>query len=142
MARKSTTKRSKGSTKTAKPKKSGLQAVEKAKSEKTNRKARFSGPTPPYKLKNAEYRELITPLQIELLKAQRWVKEEKEKVVIVCEGRDAAGKGGSIKRFTEHLNPRGARVVALSKPNETERSQLYFQRYISQMPAGGRNRVL
>ncbi len=138
MARKSTPKRSKGSPKTATPKKSGIQAVKKANSEKTQkRKGRFSGPSPPYKLKNAEYKELITPLQIELLKVQRWVKEEKEKVVIVCEGRDAAGKGGAIKRFTEHLNPRGARVVALSKPNETERTQLYFQRYVSQMPAGG-----
>jgi len=143
MAKETTTQRSKGSTETATPKKSGLQAVKKAKSEKTEktktkrRKGRFSGPSPPYKLKNAEYRELLTPLQIELLKVQRWVKEEKEKIVIICEGRDAAGKGGAIKCFTEHLNPRGARMVALNKPNETERHQWYFQRYVSQMPTGG-----
>jgi polyphosphate kinase 2 (PPK2 family) len=114
MTIKSVKKHSKASTRKATPKKSGLQAVKKANSEKTEKtktqkgKGRFSGPSPPYKLKNAEYKELITPLQIELLKVQRWVKEEKEKVVIVCEGRDAAGKGGAIKRFTEHLNPRGS----------------------------------
>jgi polyphosphate kinase len=76
-------------------------------------------------------------LQIELLKLQYWVKETGERIVIVFEGRDAAGKGGTIKRFMEHLNPRGARVVALEKPSERERSQWYFQRYIAHLPAGG-----
>jgi polyphosphate kinase len=76
-------------------------------------------------------------LQVELLKAQRWVKESDQQVVILFEGRDAAGKGGTIKRFMEHLNPRGARVVALDKPNERERKQWYFQRYVEHLPSGG-----
>jgi polyphosphate kinase 2 len=76
-------------------------------------------------------------LQIELLKLQEWIKETDERLVIVFEGRDAAGKGGTIKRFMEHLNPRGARVVALSKPNERERSQWYFQRYVEHLPSAG-----
>ena len=76
-------------------------------------------------------------LQIELLKLQAWVKETEQKVIIVFEGRDAAGKGGTIKRFMEHLNPRGARVVALQKPSETERGQWYFQRYVAQLPTAG-----
>jgi polyphosphate kinase 2 len=76
-------------------------------------------------------------LQIELLKLQAWVKETQQKVVIVFEGRDAAGKGGTIKRLMEHLNPRGARVVALLKPTETERGQWYFQRYVAQLPTAG-----
>jgi polyphosphate kinase len=68
---------------------------------------------------------------------QKWVKESGEKVVVLFEGRDAAGKGGAIRRFTENLNPRGARIVALTKPNETERGQWYFQRYVNQLPAAG-----
>jgi polyphosphate kinase len=76
-------------------------------------------------------------LQIELVKLQNWVKDTGQKIVIVFEGRDAAGKGGTIKRFTEHLNPRGARVVALVKPTETERTQWYFQRYVTHLPAAG-----
>jgi len=76
-------------------------------------------------------------LQVELLKVQNWVKETGQKVVVLFEGRDAAGKGGTIKRFMEHLNPRGARVVALEKPTETERGQWYFQRYIEQLPTAG-----
>ncbi|GII21485.1 polyphosphate kinase 2 [Planosporangium mesophilum] len=76
-------------------------------------------------------------LQIELLKLQRWIKESGEKLVILFEGRDAAGKGGTIKRFMEHLNPRGARVVALTKPSERELTQWYFQRYIAHLPAAG-----
>lgn len=76
-------------------------------------------------------------LQIELLKLQHWIKEHDERLVILFEGRDAAGKGGTIKRFTEHLNPRGARVVALEKPTERERSQWYFQRYVAHLPAAG-----
>ncbi|MDE2397955.1 MAG: polyphosphate kinase 2, partial [Burkholderiales bacterium] len=69
-------------------------------------------------------------LQVELLKLQAWVKESGQRVVILFEGRDAAGKGGTIKRLMEHMNPRGARVVALEKPSEVERGQWYFQRYI------------
>ena len=76
-------------------------------------------------------------VQIELLKLQSWVKETGQKVVIIFEGRDAAGKGGTIKRFTEHLNPRGARIVALEKPTEREAGQWYFQRYVSQLPTAG-----
>ena len=72
-----------------------------------------------------------------MLKAQRWIKESGAKVLILFEGRDAAGKGGTIKRFMEHLNPRGARVVALEKPNDRERGQWYFQRYIAHLPAEG-----
>ena len=76
-------------------------------------------------------------LQVELLKLQAWVKETGQKVVILFEGRDAAGKGGTIKRFMEHLNPRGAHVVALEKPSETERGQWYFQRYVQHLPTAG-----
>jgi polyphosphate kinase 2 len=76
-------------------------------------------------------------LQVELLKLQAWVKESGQRVVILFEGRDAAGKGGTIKRLMEHLNPRGARVVALEKPSETERGQWYFQRYIQHLPTRG-----
>jgi polyphosphate kinase 2 len=76
-------------------------------------------------------------LQVELLKLQAWVKETGQRVVILFEGRDAAGKGGTIKRFMEHLNPRGARVVALEKPSDTERGQWYFQRYVQHLPTAG-----
>jgi len=76
-------------------------------------------------------------LQVELLKLQAWVKATGQRVVIVFEGRDAAGKGGTIKRFMEHLNPRGARVVALEKPSEAERGQWYFQRYVQHLPTAG-----
>ncbi|MEP7329501.1 MAG: polyphosphate kinase 2 [Betaproteobacteria bacterium] len=76
-------------------------------------------------------------LQVELLKLQAWVKDTGQKVIILFEGRDAAGKGGTIKRFMEHMNPRGARVVALSKPSEAERGQWYFQRYVQHLPTAG-----
>jgi len=76
-------------------------------------------------------------LQVELLKLQAWVKDTGQRVVILFEGRDAAGKGGTIKRFMEHLNPRGARVVALEKPSESERGQWYFQRYVQHLPTRG-----
>jgi polyphosphate kinase 2 len=76
-------------------------------------------------------------LQIELLKLQNWCKESNERFLLLFEGRDAAGKGGTIKRFMEHLNPRGASVVALGKPNERESTQWYFQRYIKHLPAAG-----
>jgi polyphosphate kinase len=89
------------------------------------------------RMSRAEYERTKRALQIELLKMQSWVKDSGQRVVVLFEGRDAAGKGGTIKRFTEHLNPRGARVVALEKPNERERTQWYFQRYFSQLPAAG-----
>jgi len=84
-----------------------------------------------------EYEEELGKLQIELLKMQRHVKKEGLRIVLLFEGRDAAGKGGTIKRITEHLNPRGTRVVALQSPSDTERTQWYFQRYIQHMPGGG-----
>lgn len=83
------------------------------------------------------YEKEIKALQIELVKLQAWVKENGARIAIVFEGRDAAGKGGTIKRFRENLNPRGARVVALSKPSEPEQSQWYFQRYVDHLPSGG-----
>ncbi len=89
------------------------------------------------KVRAATYEERMVELQRELLKCQRWVEETGQKIVVLFEGRDAAGKGGTIKRFMEHMNPRTARVVALLKPTERERSQWYFQRYISQLPSGG-----
>ena len=88
-------------------------------------------------ISNKEYERRLRALQVELLKAQAHVKESGDRIVILFEGRDAAGKGGSIKRFTEHLNPRGGRVVALSKPTEAEASQWYFQRYVAHLPSGG-----
>ena len=93
----------------------------------------------PYKTKmrKREYERHLAELQTELLKVQAWVKETGQKVVMIFEGRDAAGKGGTIKRFTEHLNPRGARVVALEKPTDREKTQWYFQRYIEHLPAAG-----
>ena len=93
----------------------------------------------PYKtaMRTAPYEAHMLELQRELLKAQRWVEQSGQRIVILFEGRDAAGKGGTIKRFTEHMNPRTARVVALQKPTERERTQWYFQRYITQLPAAG-----
>lgn len=84
-----------------------------------------------------EYEQHKHELQIELLKMQNWVKETNQRIVIIFEGRDAAGKGGTIKRFMEHLNPRGAHVIALEKPNARERNQWYFQRYIEHLPSKG-----
>jgi polyphosphate kinase 2 len=93
----------------------------------------------PYKnlLRRSAYEKEKFRLQCELLKLQAWVKETGQRVVILFEGRDAAGKGGTIKRFMEHLNPRGARVVALEKPSETEQGQWYFQRYVQHLPTRG-----
>lgn len=89
------------------------------------------------RMRRAVYEEEKFRLQVELLKLQAWVKETGQKIIIIFEGRDAAGKGGTIKRFMEHLNPRGARVVALNKPTETERGQWYFQRYVQHLPTRG-----
>ncbi len=93
----------------------------------------------PYKnlMSRKAYEKQKYRLQVELLKLQAWVKATGAKVVILFEGRDAAGKGGTIKRFMEHLNPRGARVVALEKPSEVERGQWYFQRYVQHLPTAG-----
>jgi len=91
----------------------------------------------PGKMKRDEYETLKKELQIELLKMQGWVKETGQKILIIFEGRDAAGKGGTIKRMMEHMNPRGARVVALEKPSEFEQGQWYFQRYLQHMPSAG-----
>ena len=88
-------------------------------------------------MKKKPYERELEALQIELLKAKDWITTEKERVVIVFEGRDAAGKGGAIHRVTQHLNPRDVRVVALSKPTEAEQGQWYFQRYVQQMPTRG-----
>jgi polyphosphate kinase 2 len=93
----------------------------------------------PYKhlMTRKNYERQKYHLQVELLKLQSWVKKTGQKLVILFEGRDAAGKGGTIKRFMEHLNPRGARVVALEKPSEVERGQWYFQRYVEHLPTAG-----
>jgi len=89
------------------------------------------------KLSRRSYEAQKAKLQAELLKVQKWVAETEQKIVILFEGRDAAGKGGTIKRFNEHLNPREARVVALNKPTDEERGQWYFQRYIQHLPTSG-----
>ncbi len=93
----------------------------------------------PYKtrIRRGVYEKHKKELQVELLKVQNWVKMTGQRIVVLFEGRDAAGKGGTIKRFTEHLNPRAARVVALEKPTEMERGQWYFQRYVKHLPTGG-----
>ena len=89
------------------------------------------------RMKRKRYEEWLEALQIELLKVQHWTKETNRRHLLIFEGRDAAGKGGTIKRFMEHLNPRGARVVALAKPSDVERTQWYFQRYVPHLPSGG-----
>jgi len=89
------------------------------------------------KIETIEYEKELASLQVELLKFQNHVKDKGLKILMIFEGRDAAGKGGTIKRITEHLNPRGARVVALEKPNEKESTQWYFQRYVTHLPAAG-----
>jgi len=93
----------------------------------------------PYRdrMKRKDYEAELELLQIELVKLQRWAKASGARIAVVFEGRDAAGKGGAIKRFRENLNPRGARVVALSKPTEREMTEWYFQRYIDHLPSGG-----
>lgn len=100
---------------------------------------RFENGEYPYKDKIAksEYERQKAELQVELLKVQKWVKDTGQKIMVLFEGRDAAGKGGTIKRFMEHLNPRGARVIALEKPTEAEQTQWYFQRYLNHLPSAG-----
>jgi len=101
--------------------------------------AAFTSGGYPYgkKLKTKKYLKQLRKLQIELIKVQSWAQESGERVVIVFEGRDSAGKGGTIKRFMEHMNPRHARVVALPKPNDRERGEWYFQRYVKHLPTSG-----
>lgn len=96
-------------------------------------------PSFPHKarLDRKTYETDLTALQIELVKMQHWVKQSGTRIAMIFEGRDAAGKGGTIKRFRENLNPRGARVVALASPSDAEQSQWYFQRYINHLPSGG-----
>lgn len=102
-------------------------------------KTSFEADVYPYddRLSRKDYEIRKAQLQAELLKVQHWAQETGQKFVLLFEGRDAAGKGGTIKRFTEHLNPRGARVVALNKPTDAERGQWYFQRYINHLPTNG-----
>lgn len=88
-------------------------------------------------ISRSHYEQQKKLLQMELLKVQDWARDSKQRIVLLFEGRDAAGKGGAIKRFMEHLNPRGARVVALGKPSDVEQGQWYFQRYLSQLPSAG-----
>jgi polyphosphate kinase 2 len=88
-------------------------------------------------LTNFEYEEELKLLQIELNKLQAWIKKNNKRVVVITEGRDAAGKGGAIRRFMEHMNPRYSRVVALNKPTDVEQKQWYFQRYIKELPDAG-----
>lgn len=88
-------------------------------------------------LKKLKYEEELKKLQVELVNLQQWVSKNKLRVAVIFEGRDAAGKGGSIRRFTEHLNPRSMRVVALAKPTEVEKGQWYFRRYIKELPNPG-----
>jgi polyphosphate kinase len=89
------------------------------------------------RLSREEYERDKRLLQIELLKLQKWIKASGQRLMVLFEGRDAAGKGGTIKRFIEHLNPRGARVVALEKPSERESTEWYFQRYIAHLTGAG-----
>jgi polyphosphate kinase 2 len=114
---------------------------------KVHNKCDLEKPKEPKKTKNKtqvwvknetlEYEKELVKLQIELLKLQNHIKDTGQKVLMIFEGRDAAGKGGTIKRITEHLNPRGARVVALEKPSDTEKTQWYFQRYTQHLPSAG-----
>ena len=96
-------------------------------------------PDYPYKkkIRKSDYEAEMAALQVELVRLQAWARDKGERIVIVFEGRDAAGKGGTISRFRENLNPRNARVVALSKPSEVEATQWYFQRYVEEMPSAG-----
>ncbi len=100
-------------------------------------KNKDSNPTFQSALDKHAYEQELLPLQAELVDFQRWVQKENKKIAIIFEGRDASGKGGTIKRFTEHLNPRARRIVALNKPTEIEKNQWYFNRYIKELPNAG-----
>ena len=104
----------------------------------TTKKAAKDTPlTKPARVPKHVYEQELLRLQAELVKLQEWVRAERQRLVVIFEGRDAAGKGGSIKRVTEYLNARVARIVALPAPTERERTQWYFQRYVGNLPAGG-----
>jgi len=105
--------------------------------EKRNKKGKSQKVAVWIKKEVLEYEDELKKLQIELLKMQNHIKETGQKILMIFEGRDAAGKGGTIKRITEHLNPRGARVIALDKPNDVEKTQWYFQRYSHFLPSAG-----
>ena len=107
--------------------------------EKSQKKKKHEEKTLKVEIKESQllYEKELATLQIELLKMQNHIKDTGKKLLLIFEGRDAAGKGGMIKRITEHLNPRGARVVALDKPSDTEKTQWYFQRYVSHLPSAG-----
>ena len=118
--------------------KKGKETVEKgAKSKKSGKKKSDKKDKKNKKLGKKEYEKELERLQAELVKLQYWVKEKGLKVVVVFEGRDAAGKGGAIKRISECMNPRICKVVALAAPTEKEKGQWYFQRYVAQLPAAG-----
>ncbi len=106
---------------------------------RTHPRQKIINPNYPYpeKMGRSEYEKRKRELQVELIKMHNWMRDHQKKVIIIFEGRDAAGKGGAIKRFTEHLNPRRSRVVALEKPSEVEKGQWYFQRYIDHLPSEG-----
>lgn len=104
---------------------------------KTEKKSNGISESKPKKLSKKVYEKELENLQVELVKLQEWIKAQGLKVVVVFEGRDAAGKGGTIKRITESLNPRVCRVVALGTPTERQKTQWYFQRYVEQLPAAG-----
>jgi polyphosphate kinase 2 len=106
---------------------------------KSAQKGKIINTSYPYdkRWKRHAYEEALAALQIELVRMQSWARDTGQRIAIVFEGRDAAGKGGTIKRFRENLNPRGAKVVALSKPTDVEAAQWYFQRYIAHLPAKG-----
>ena len=88
-------------------------------------------------LRYVDYQKKLEKLQVELIRLQTWAIQKEERIIVIFEGRDAAGKGGAIRRLTERINPRHMRIVALSKPTKDERSQWYFQRYIEQLPKAG-----
>jgi polyphosphate kinase 2 len=109
----------------------------KQEGERTNREAAEAEEATSSKLGKKAYEKELARLQLELIKLQEWIKHAGLRVVVIFEGRDAAGKGGTIKRITESLNPRICRVVALAAPTERERTQWYFQRYVAHLPAAG-----
>ncbi|MDR1285920.1 MAG: polyphosphate kinase 2 [Campylobacteraceae bacterium] len=117
--------------------KSNAKSDKKAKKEQSDKKPKKGKVQIWIKKSKLEYEEKLKDLQIELLKLQKHVKESGLRILIIFEGRDAAGKGGTIKTMTEHINPRGARVVALEKPSDKEHTQWYFQRYVEHLPSGG-----
>ncbi|UCD25230.1 MAG: polyphosphate kinase 2, partial [Gemmatimonadota bacterium] len=109
----------------------------KKQSKTKSRKSPSTEPQQALKLSKTQYEKELAKLQVELVQLQEWIRHESLKIVIIFEGRDAAGKGGVIKRITERLSPRVCRVVALPAPTEREKTQWYFQRYVAHLPAAG-----